>query len=177
YAAGVLAGLGGVETQGVATDAGTNLVVLAAHRLVNELAVGQPLTADNDAVKFAALNDLFRFGDELAHAHDNGGLDLGLYLTAEVVPVAERDFHGNQGDGGVMPAGGNGEAVDKAGVVQIFADVGNVLAGAAALEQVAAADAELQREVGAHGAADGGERLNDKAVAVLHALAAILVLA
>lgn len=49
--------------------------------------------------------------------------------------------------------------------------------GAAALEQVAAAHAQLQGIVGADGGADGGQGLDHEAVAVLHVLAAVLVLA
>ncbi len=177
YAADLLAGLGGVEAEGVAADAGADAVIFAAHRLVHELGIGQPLTADDDAVKVAALDDLLGEGDVLAHAHDDGSLHAGLDVAAEVVPVAEGDLHGDEGHGGVVPAGGDGEAVHEAGLVEVLADVGDVVAGAAALEQVAAAHAQLQGIVGADGGADGGQGLDHEAVAVLHVLAAVLVLA
>ena len=73
-----------------------------------------------------------------------------------------------------MPACGDGEAVDKAGLIEIAANLSDIVAGAAAFEKVAAADAQLDGELRADDLADSGESLNDEAVPVLKA-AAVLV--
>ena len=166
-AADVLAGLGGVKAQCVAADAGTDAVVLAGHRLVDEVGIGQPLTAYDSAVDIAAVNYLF--GDLYVHTHalENRDVNLCLDLAAEVEPVGVGDFHGDKGNGGVVPACGDGEAVDKAGLIEIAADICDIVAGAAAFKKVAAADAQLDGELRADDLADSGEGLDDEAAVLV----------
>ena len=106
-AADGLAGLRGVETQRVAADARTDAVVFPGHGLLHQVRIGQKLTADDRAVEVAALDNFLCQPDVLAHAHDDRGLDLGLDLAAEVVPVAEGYLHRDERHRGIMPAGGD----------------------------------------------------------------------
>ena len=73
-----------------------------------------------------------------------------------------------------MPAAGDGEAVDKPGLVHQLADVRDVVGVAAAGDEVVAAYAYGQRDVGADDLADGRQRLYEEAGAAVD-VAAVLV--
>ena len=150
------------------------MVGVAALGLIYKLGVAEENTSHNDGVKIAALDEHLGLLEVHAHTHGDGGLDLGLYLAAKVSEGAVRDFHGYEGDAALMPAGGDGEAVYIAGLVQQVAYVGDIVAVAAAGHIIAAGDAQADGEVGADGLAHGLEGLDHEAVAVLDA-AAILI--
>ena len=73
-----------------------------------------------------------------------------------------------------MPACGNGDRVEGAGLVERLADVRDVVVVAASLDEVGAAQADDDGEIGTDGLSDGVECLLGEADAVFEA-AAVLV--
>ena len=165
---------GHVEAQGVAAYAGADGVDTSGHGLLDGVGVCEERTSHDDGVKVAALDKLFRLLKVHAHTLRNGGLDARFDGAAEVRPRGVGNLHGDEGNRGLVPACGDGEAVNIAGLVKQLADIADIVSGAAAVHEVGAADAQRDGVVGADRLADALKGLDHEAGAA-DEVAAVLV--
>ena len=165
---------GHVEAQGVAAHAGADSVDTSGHGLLDGVGVCKERTTHDDSVKVAALDKLFRLFHVHAHTLRNGSLDACLDGAAEVRPRGVGNLHGDKGHRGLVPACGDGEAVNIAGLVKQLADIADIVSGAAAVHEVRAADAQRDGVVGADRLADTLKGLDHEAGAA-DDVAAVLV--
>ncbi|CCX71064.1 2 4-dienoyl-CoA reductase FadH2 [Firmicutes bacterium CAG:555] len=150
----------------VAADAGTDIGSLAGYCLVDDIGVSQERTTHNDSVEVASVDEFLCLLDVHAHTLCDGSLDSCLDLAAEVCPCAVGNFHGDEGNCRLVPACGDGEAVNITGLVQQLTDLCDIVAVAAAVHEVAAADTKRNGIVGADCLSHALKGLDHEAAAV-----------
>ena len=159
----------------IAAQALDDLVALVRHHLVGEHVVGKQGAAHVDEVSLTGGDDLFHLSGVAQAAERGDGFgDVLLDLCRKIDVAAVLAEHARVGDAKAKLVAAGGDVDEVAVVLERLGDAHAFVEVVAAVEELAAAHADLDREVLAALLANGDKHLASKARAVLKA-AAVLV--
>ena len=158
-----------------AAHAANDVVALVRHHLVRQLGIGEQRAAHHHEIGLAARDDLLHLiGIRQAADGGDGNRHVLLDLLGEVDVAAVLAEHRGVGDAETELVGAGRHVDDVDEVLERMRNAAALVEVVAAVEELGAAHAQLNREVRAHLGAHRGEDLASEAHAILERSAVLV---